>query len=71
VEERDILRLERHYPLPVVHTSCPRKNLNQRVILKEILKQLKRSSRQVKENIYRAPWHINTAYLPSGLLPRE
>lgn len=71
VEERDILRLERYYPLPVVHTSCPRKDLNQRIVLKEILKQLKRMNRQVKENIYRAPWHINTAYLPSGLLPRE
>jgi hypothetical protein len=54
-----------------VHTSCPRQDLNQRIVLKEILKQLKRMSKQVKENIYRAPWHINTAYLPSGLLPRE
>jgi tRNA 2-thiocytidine biosynthesis protein TtcA len=67
VEERDIQRLERHYALPVVHTSCPRKDLNQRVMLKEIIKRLKRESRQVKENIYRAPWHINSAYLPSGL----
>jgi tRNA 2-thiocytidine biosynthesis protein TtcA len=71
VEERDILRLARYYPLPVVNTSCPRQDLNQRIVLKEILKQLKRMSKQVKENIYRAPWHINTAYLPSGLLPRE
>jgi tRNA 2-thiocytidine biosynthesis protein TtcA len=67
VEERDIERLERHYALPAVHTSCPRKDLNQRLILKEVLKRLKRVSRQVKENIYRAPWHINSAYLPSGL----
>jgi tRNA 2-thiocytidine biosynthesis protein TtcA len=67
VEEKDIQRLERHYPLPVVHISCPRKDLNQRILLKEILKRLKRVSRQVKENIYRAPWHINSAYLPSGL----
>jgi tRNA 2-thiocytidine biosynthesis protein TtcA len=67
VEERDIQRLDRHYALPVVHISCPRKDLNQRIILKEILKSLKRVSRQVKENIYRAPWHINSSYLPSGL----
>jgi tRNA 2-thiocytidine biosynthesis protein TtcA len=71
VEERDILRLERHFPLPVVHTSCPRKDVNQRMVLKEILKRLKRLNRQVKENIYRAPWRINSAYLPSGLPTRE
>ena len=30
VEERDVERLARHYPLPVIAASCPRKDVNQR-----------------------------------------
>lgn len=71
IEEAEIRRLGRHYPLPEVQTSCPRKDLNRRILMKEILQRLKRVNRQVKRNIYRAPWRINSAYLPSGLSTRE
>jgi tRNA 2-thiocytidine biosynthesis protein TtcA len=66
MEERDVERLARRYPLPVIAGSCPRKDVNQRVVLKEILRRLRRESRQVKENIYRSAWNINSAYLPAG-----
>jgi tRNA 2-thiocytidine biosynthesis protein TtcA len=69
VEERDVERLARRYPLPVIAGSCPRKDVNQRLILKEILRGLRRVNRQVKENIYRAAWNINAEYLPSGPRP--
>jgi tRNA 2-thiocytidine biosynthesis protein TtcA len=69
VEERDVERLARHIPLPVLSTSCPRKDLNQRLLMKEILRSLRRRSRQVKENIYRATWNINRDYLPA--FPRK
>jgi tRNA 2-thiocytidine biosynthesis protein TtcA len=74
VEERDVERLARHYPLPVIAASCPRKDVNQRILLKEILRRLRRESKQVKENIYRAAWNVNTEYLPrasrgTGLAP--
>jgi tRNA 2-thiocytidine biosynthesis protein TtcA len=69
VEERDILRLARHYPLPVIANACPRKDINQRLIMKEVLVRLRRVSRQVKENIYRAGWNVNTDYLPAFRLP--
>jgi hypothetical protein len=32
--------------------------------MKEILRRLGRESRQVKENIYRSAWNVNTDYLP-------
>jgi tRNA 2-thiocytidine biosynthesis protein TtcA len=66
VEERDVDRLARHFSLPVIAGSCPRKDLNRRVLLKDILRQLRRESRQVKENIYRSAWNINADYLPGG-----
>ncbi len=69
VEERDVERLARRYPLPVIAGSCPRKDVNQRVVMKEILRRLARVSRQVKENIYRSAWNVNTDYLPHLLPP--
>ena len=66
VQERDVERLARHYPLPVIAGSCPRKDVNQRILMKEILRRLSRESRQVKENIYRSAWNVNTEYLPQA-----
>jgi tRNA 2-thiocytidine biosynthesis protein TtcA len=66
VEERDVERLARRYPLPVIEGSCPRKEVNRRTLMKEILHQLRRESRQVKENIYRSAWNVNADYLPAG-----
>ena len=67
VEEREVERLARHYPLPVVAGACPRKDVNRRILMKEILRRLRRESRQVKENIYRSAWNVNTDYLPAGV----
>jgi len=67
VEEREVERLARHYPLPVVAVACPRKDVNRRILMKEILRRLRRESRQVKENIYRSAWNVNTDYLPAGV----
>jgi len=64
VQERDVERLARHYPLPIIAGSCPRKDVNQRILMKEILRRLSRESRQVRENIYRSAWNVNTEYLP-------
>jgi len=66
VEEREIQRLMRHLSLPVCKIDCPRRETNQRQLLKEMLKVLKRSNKRVKENIYKAPWNINRDYLPAG-----
>ena len=69
VEERDVERLARRVALPVLSAPCPRKDINQRVVMKEVLRGLRRHSRQVKENIYRAAWNVNAEYLPPA--PRK
>jgi len=64
VEEREILRLMKIYPLPVFDINCPRKPDDQRAFFKDLIRQVKRVNKHVKDNLYNAPWHINRDYLP-------
>jgi len=64
VEEREVLRLLKIYPLPVFDIQCPRKPNDQRAFFKNLIRQVKRQNKHVKENLYSAPWHINRDYLP-------
>jgi tRNA 2-thiocytidine biosynthesis protein TtcA len=64
VEERDVLRLMKVFPLPVFDIGCPRKPDNLRVFFKDLIRQVKRVNRHVKENLYNAPGRINRDYLP-------
>jgi tRNA 2-thiocytidine biosynthesis protein TtcA len=64
VEERDVLRLQKVYPLPVFDIHCPRKPNDQRAFFKDLIRQVKHVNRHVKENLYNAPWRINRDYLP-------
>jgi tRNA 2-thiocytidine biosynthesis protein TtcA len=66
VEERDVIRLQKVFPLPVFDIHCPRKPNDQRVFFKDLIKQVKRASanKHVKDNLYNAPWRINRDYLP-------
>jgi tRNA 2-thiocytidine biosynthesis protein TtcA len=69
VEERDIQRLLRYYPLPVLERECPRKEHNLRPLFKEVIRMVERTNRHVRDNLYRAPWHINRDYLPGPIEP--
>jgi tRNA 2-thiocytidine biosynthesis protein TtcA len=64
VEEKDVLRLQKFYPLPVFDIHCPRKLNSQRDFFKDLIRQVKRLNKHVKDNLYNAPWHINRDYLP-------
>jgi tRNA 2-thiocytidine biosynthesis protein TtcA len=64
VEERDVLRLQKVYPLPVFDIHCPRKPNDQRAFFKDLIRLVKHVNRHVKENLYNAPWRINRDYLP-------
>jgi tRNA(Ile)-lysidine synthase TilS/MesJ len=64
VEEREVIRLMKVYPLPVFSINCPRKPDSQREFFKDLIKQVKRVNKHVKDNLYNAPWRINKDYLP-------
>jgi len=67
VHEREISRVADIAGLPVVPIRCPKKGITLRNNIKEIIKQVSHLNKNVKENIYRAPWHIKKEYLPFTL----
>ncbi len=71
VREREVVSFARRLGLPTFSIDCPRKDLNRRVVMKEIIRSLERVNRSVGENLYKAPWNINRDYLPPGSLNRE
>jgi tRNA 2-thiocytidine biosynthesis protein TtcA len=64
VREREVSSFARRYELPTIETGCPRKELNRRRYMKELIRGLERINPRVVENVYRAPFNINRAYLP-------
>ena len=69
VDEKDVERLSRVIDLPVFSIDCPKKDVNHRLLFREIIRKVGRFNRHVKENLYEAPWRINRDYLPSTLDP--
>ena len=67
VHEKEIRRVSDIVGLPVVPIRCPKKGITQRNDIKDLIRQASRLNKNVKENIYRAPWNINKEYLPSML----
>ena len=71
VHEKEIKRAAEIVNLPIVPIRCPKKGVSQRNDIKEIIKQASRLNKNVKENIYHAPWHINREYLPFAVEGRD
>ena len=59
-------RLASRVPLPVVHPRCPNAEKNQRLLMKDILRQASRVDRHAATNVYGAAWRVNHDYLPSS-----
>ena len=67
--EREVLSLARRLAIPVAATRCPTGGEGLRRVVRGVVSQLSHHGKRVRQNIYRAPWHINTEYLPSSLKP--
>ncbi len=67
VKEGEIDRVARILKLPVVPVRCPKMGVNERNFIKDIIKELERKNKRVRENIYQAPWKIKEEYLPRYL----
>lgn len=64
VREAEISRVAARLRLPVIASRCPRGSVNQRTLMKEIVRQVSRVDRHAATNIYGASWRINHDYLP-------
>ena len=68
VKENEVIRFAGRFGFPVVSVDCPNKDTNQRKLFKEVIRDLSRCNKRVRENVYRASWHIVPEYLPSSLI---
>ena len=66
VREAEVARVASRLSFPVVHPRCPNADKNQRVLMKEILRQASHVDRHAATNVYGAAWRINHDYLPGG-----
>lgn len=69
VTEREVSSLVRSLDVPVAATRCPTGGEGLRRVVRGVVSELSHHGKRVRQNIYRAPWHINTDYLPSTLRP--
>ena len=64
VDDRAIRRLLKAVQLPSFDVDCPLHGQNRRELFRDIIRQASRVNRHVRNNLYRAPWHLNRDYLP-------
>jgi len=64
VREAEVNRLATRLSLPILESRCPNATKNQRLLMKEILRQASRVDRHATTNVYGAAWRINRKYLP-------
>ena len=67
VRESEVNRVALRLGLPTVANRCPKADTNQRLLMKELLRQASKVDRHAVSNLYGAPWRINEAYLPRDI----
>jgi tRNA 2-thiocytidine biosynthesis protein TtcA len=65
VRESEVARVARRLALPSAPNRCPNSDRNQRILMKDLLRQASRVNRHAVSNLYGAPWKIKNEYLPS------
>jgi len=68
VREAEVNRLASRLSFPIVDARCPNAGKNQRLLMKEILRQASRVDRHAATNVYGAAWRINRDYLPGSIV---
>jgi tRNA 2-thiocytidine biosynthesis protein TtcA len=53
--------------LPVIENLCPTSGNSKRLYIKELLNQMERDNKDVRDNIWRALGHVKPDYLPVKL----
>ncbi len=71
VSEAPLQRLARRLDFPVASIGCPYKETNLRDQMGPLMAELERLNPRVRDNLYRAPFHIDSDYLPGGRKPEN
>jgi len=63
IKEKEISRASRILQAPVFNNPCPRKDINCRLVFKDIIHRLEKINRHVRENIFYAPYRLSQTNL--------
>ena len=71
IEEALIKKYAIEKNFPVIENKCPTSKTSKRLYIKRLLRQMEEENKDIRENIYKAMWHVKTDYLPSAARFRE
>jgi len=64
IREELVKKYGRERGFPVVENPCPASKVSKRTVVKKLLKDLEQDDKNVRENIFKAMFHIKADYLP-------
>ena len=64
IREPLIKRYAKERDLPVIENGCPTSRTSRRMYIKNLLNEMEKNNKDVRENIFKAMKHVRTEYLP-------
>ena len=66
IEEKLIKKYGKAQGFPVIENACPTSKTSRRLYIKNLLKELEKDNKDIRENIHKALRHVKLDYLPGG-----
>ncbi len=67
IREDLVKKYGRERGFPVIGNPCPTSGTSRRVIVKNLIRELEKDNKNVRENIFKAMGHVKPDYLPGAL----
>lgn len=67
IREELVKKYGRERGFPVIENPCPSSGTSKRAVIKNLLKELEKDNRQVRENVFKAMFHLKPDYLPGAI----
>lgn len=65
ISEELIKKYGKEQGFPMIENTCPTSKTSRRVYIKNLLKELEKDNKDIRENIYKAMRHVKLDYLPN------
>jgi tRNA 2-thiocytidine biosynthesis protein TtcA len=66
ISEELIKKYGKEQGFPAMENKCPTSKTSRRVYIKNLLRELEKENKSIRENIYKALSHVKVDYLPGG-----
>lgn len=67
IDESLVKKYGRERGFPALENMCPTSKSSRRMYIKNLLRQLEKDNKDIRDNIYRAMGHVKLDYLPGGV----